>query len=328
MTIAPQPHSRPELPAAELRRAGADHARSQAADHQAMRRSVRGLFDGDTPFAVRAQALVGRRRFLQLGGFSVATAAVLSACAGTESDIGRIGDAPPLATLPDAEVNDIVLLRTASSIERSAIAVYDLVLGNSALLDPALTDVAKRFRDDHLGHADIFDALTTEAGGEAWTCGNPRIDELLIAPVVAQIVGDASADILPSDDVRRDVLNFAHGLETLAGETYQALVQAVSTPELRKAAMQVGSQEVRHAALFALAITGRPDGFIPPAEAPADPPPIPVVYAIPAAFGQLAGTQIVVGAPDELGQRRAFNLDTPSLNTFVYEYMDESFCIG
>jgi rubrerythrin len=308
----------------ELRRLATEHGRTAGADQRALRTAVRGLFDGDAPTSLRTEAIVGRRRFLQLGGFSVATAAVLAACGGTDSDIGRVGDAPPLATLPDAEVNDIVLLRTASSIERTAISVYDLVIGNADLLDPALDDVAKRFRDDHAAHADVFDALTSEAGGTVWNCGNPRIDELLIAPVVARIVGDG-ADIPPSDEPRRDVLNLAHGLETLAGETYQALVQSLTTNSLRQAAMQVGVQEVRHAALLALTITGRPAGYL-QTEAPAEPPPIPTVYALPAPFGQLAGTQIVVGAPDELGQRVSFALNTPSLNTFVYEYLDDAAC--
>ena len=268
---------------------------------------------------------VGRRRFLQIGGLSVATATLVAACGGAESNSGaRVGVAPERTDLPDAIVNDVVLLRTASSLERSAIAVYDAVIGNPDLLAASLQDAAKRFRDDHIAHAELFEQLTTDAGGEAWTCGNPRIDELLAAPVFAAITGAAAsgtvAAVPASDDAHRDVLSFAHALEDLATQTYQALVPQFSEPELRSKAMAVGSQEARHSSLLALAITGRTDGYIVQA-APADPPQIPTVYAIPSTFGLQDGTQLVVGAQDEVGQRKTYNLETPSLNTFVYEYL-------
>ena len=309
----------------ELRRAARDMNATAATDTKAMGSMLRAVLDSDLTPAQRSVAFVGRRRFLHVGGFSVATAAVLAACGGTESPgVARIGVAPERTDLPPAVVNDIVLLRTAASVERSAIAVYDLVIGNSDLLDPALDDVVKRFRDDHLAHADLIDGLTIEAGGEPWTCGNPRIDELLIAPLVLLITGaPASVDtpeVPPSDDPRRDVLNVAHGLETMAGETYQAFVPLLSQPSMRQSAMTAASHEARHAALLAITITGRPDGYV-QGEAPPDPPPIPTVFAIPGQFGSLAGTTVVVGAQDELGQRRTFSIDTPSLNTYVYEFL-------
>jgi rubrerythrin len=268
---------------------------------------------------------VGRRRFFQIGGLSVATATLVAACGGAESNSGaRVGVAPERTALPDAVVNDVVLLRTASSLERSAIAVYDAVIGNTDLLAAALQDAAKRFRDDHVAHAELFEQLTTDAGGEPWQCGNPRIDQLVVAPVFAAIQGAKAsgtvAEVPASDDPQRDVLNFAHALEDLAAQTYQALVPQFSEPELRRQAMVIGSQEARHSSLLALAITGRTDGYV-MLEAPADPPQIPVVYAIPSTFGLQDGTQLVVGAQDEVGQRKTYNLETPSLNTFVYEYL-------
>ena len=51
---------------------------------------------------------------------------------------------------------------------------------------------------------------------------------------------------------------------------------------------------------------------------------IPTVTAIPSQFGGLAAIQIVVGAGDENGTRLKLNLETPSLNSFVYEYMKPS----
>ncbi|MEX1105440.1 MAG: hypothetical protein WEB78_04520, partial [Ilumatobacteraceae bacterium] len=209
----------------DLRRALREMGATAQSDHRAMRTTMRALFHSDASPDQRRAALVGRRRFLTLGGLSVATASVVAACGGAESSgVARVGLAPTRTELPDASPNDVVYLRTASSIEYSAIAVYDMVIGNTDLLAAELQDAAKRFRDDHAGHAAIFEDLTTEAGGEPWTCGNPRMDEFLVAPVVAKIIGDEATNTPPSDDPQRDTANFAHALENLAGESYQMFV--------------------------------------------------------------------------------------------------------
>lgn len=299
------------------------------AEHRAMATAMNAMFESSTTAQQRRHALLGRRSFLQIGGFSVATAAVLAACGGNDgAGLARVGNAPTTVPLPDPIVNDGVLLRTASSLEHSAIAVYDLVIGNADLLDPSLDDIARRFRDDHVGHAALFEKLTADIGAEPWTCSNPRIDEFLVAPILKAITGapatEDAAEVPATDDAKRDVLHFAHGLESLAGATYQALVPLLSVASLRQESVVIGTHEVRHAALLALVITGRPDGYVPPVEAPIDPPEFPVVYAIPSTFGRLGAQQIVIGAPNESGVRAAFNLDTPSLNTFVYDYMTPS----
>jgi len=352
---------RPDLPAAELRRAARDLSRTAERDHAAMTRTMHALLESPASPQQRLHALLGRRRFLQIGGFAVATSAVIAACGGTEAGgVARVGDAPSTTALPDPMVNDVVLLRTASSVEHSAIAVYDLVVDDPELLDPALRPVVQRFRDDHAGHAALFERLTREAGGEPWTCGNPRIDEFVVTPILRAITGAAATttttEIAPSDDPRRDVLHVAHAFEELAGSTYQALVQALSQPSLRGDAIVVGSHEVRHAALLAIAITGAPEGYFAPssaeaAEEAAAPTTtasptttqdiaapggsesegaggsgapvqqIPPVYAVAGQYGSLGGVQLVVGSPDESGNRTTVNLETPSLNTFVYEYL-------
>ena len=265
--------------------------------------------------------LVGRRRFLALGGLTVASAAALSACGGSSSSgsVARVGLAPVRTSLPEAVVNDVVLLRTAASLERSIAAAYADVIGNTELLAADYEDAAVRFRADHEANAEAIDDIVTGLGGEPWPCGNPRVDLLVVGAMFTQIEGDEAAGIKPSDDPQRDVLNMLHGLETMATQSHQSFVAQLSDPELRKAVITVGAQEARHAAYLAMRITGVPDGYVPPADPPADAPKIPVVYAIPAPFGQLGGEQIVVGAENEDGVRRAFNLDTPSLNTFVYE---------
>jgi rubrerythrin len=344
----------------ELRSLGATAGR----DARAAQRVYSQLFDAPADALSGRRALFGRRDILRIGGLGVATAAVISACGEHErGEVGRVGAVPSTAALPDAVVTNVALLRTASSLEHSVINVYRQVIGNSDLLDPKLDDVAKRFMEDHQGHAELFEELTADAGGEPWMCGNPKIDDVIINPILARITQGSAATataaaVEASDDPRRDVLNFAHGLESLAGATYQAFVALFSDPSLRRDAMTVGAREARHAALLALTINpDRPGGLVNFADAvnaePASPPTtvpqttttlqnianapgaavpspstpavpqteIPTVTAIPSQFGTLAAIQLVVGRGDENGTRLKVNLETPSLNSFVYEYM-------
>jgi rubrerythrin len=336
---------RPDISRDQLRRELRDAAAAAPAANRAAEVAIRAAFESDASPADRAAAVVGRRRFITIGGATIATAALMAACAeDPRTGIARVGVAPSTTKLPDPVVDDVVLLRTASSLEHSAIAVYDAVIGHTDLLDAAYQDVAKRFRDDHAGHAALFEKLTASVGGTPWTTGNPRIDQVVLAPIERAIFGGQKTDLLPetpaSDDVKRDVLNLAYALESLAGETYQALVPLLNDASARKEAVTIGTHEVRHAALLAMAITGKPGGYFNPADIAAatlqTPPtvapattvkgatpatPIPTVYAIPSVFALLGQVQLVVGKPNEAGTRLTTNLETPSLNTFVYEYM-------
>lgn len=304
-----------------------------------------------------------RRDVLRIGGLSVATAAVISACVEhVRGEVGRVGAVPTTAKLPDAIVTNVTLLRTASSLEHSIVNVYDQIIGKSNLLDPKHNDMFTRFRDDHVSDAKVFEDLTTAAGGTAWTCGNPKLDDVIMNPVLNRVTKATPATtiskaIQPSDNPHRDMLNFAHGLESLGAATQQAFVSLFTDPALRAKAMTVGAREARHAALLALTINpDRPGGLVNFTDAvnaePASPPTtvapttttqniaapagggkpaaavqlteIPSLTAIPSQFGGLAAVQIVVGAGDENGTRLKLNLETPSLNSFVYEYVKPS----
>lgn len=351
--------TRPDISRDQLRRELRADSAENAAGLRSLQPVIEALFSSPTSGHNRAATLFGRRRFLTIGGISVATAGLLAACAEShDAGIARVGDAPTATPLLEAVVNDVVLLRTASSLEHSAIAVYESALANSDLLDAAaFGDVVKRFRDDHQAHAALFEQMTKDLGGEPWTCGNPRFDEVVVAPVLRAITGAPATNLLPatapSDDMRRDVLNFAHALESIAGSTYQGLVPALSLPNLRKDVVLVGAQEARHAALLAILITGRPDGYADPsdvqnatlvaptttaaptttqniaapttqagAQAPPDATAILPVYAMPGTFGLLSQVQLVLGRPNEAGTRLTVNIETPSLNSYIYEFIE------
>jgi len=77
-----------------------------------------------TPFQ---KARFGRRKLLHTGGLTLSLGAIIAACGedragGTEP--GRVGNAPDVTPLPAGEVDDVVLLRTAQSLEHSALDAY------------------------------------------------------------------------------------------------------------------------------------------------------------------------------------------------------------
>ena len=137
--------------------------------------------------------------------------------------------------------------------------------------------------------------------------------------ILGAINGDGA--VAPSDDPARDALNTMFAMETYIAESHQAFVPMLSAPALRQAAITIGGEAARHAAVLALEITGRPDGYL-EIEAPAEPPQIPTAYALSSLYGQLGGQTLVVGAQDEVGQRQNIALASPSFNTFVYEFTD------
>jgi hypothetical protein len=346
----------------EVRRQLRSLGRDQTTTNQAMRRVLRGAL---AQSADRDRGAIDRRQLLRLGGLTVAGSAVIAACGGDANTIGRVGSVESEEGLPNAGVNDIVLLRTATSLEYSALRVYEQAGGLGVITGTAL-EYVKRFVDDHEGHKALFQSLTEEAGGVAWETTNCKLDSILIDPAIERIVKgapatDTSEAIGPSSDdendpgrLLRDLLHVAHALESMAGSAYQMLVGMFEDAALRRDALLVGATEARHSALLALTINAdRPSGWVPSdvvvdAEAEATEAPDttvqdiaanttpategegdeptgtvdPPVTAVPSQFGSLAAVQIVVGLPDANGSRLKANVETPSLNSLIYEYLD------
>lgn len=273
-----------------------------------------------------AQNALSRRRFLVAGGATITFGALVAACGGSESTgIARIGNAPDPNELPDGKVTDVTLLRTATSLEYNAIFVYEAAADAGFLSGDAAT-LAQRFLRDHRAHAQATAALTEELGGKAFEKPNPRLQAIYVEPALALITGDEASGAAPTDDPAADVLALAYALETLAGATYQSYVPLFNDKALRAAAMGIGEEEARHAAVLgALANPTRlvssfglsiPADFREDTEVPA------VAYAVPSAFGTLAPVPVTLGPANESGVRTTVNLETPSLNSMVYEYLD------
>lgn len=175
-----------------------------------------------------------RRRFLQIGGVSILSAAVFAAC-GDDND-GASGDAPKNG---DGTAMDITILRTASSLEHVAIDVYQKAIDNASALGitAAVADVAKLFQSQHRDHAGLFEGATTEAGGTAFTIANPAVMDQLMPRITAL-------------KTEADVLTLARDLEQVAAATYQSTVGAFDNLAYNAAAMSVGGVEARHAAVL------------------------------------------------------------------------------
>lgn len=256
-----------------------------------------------------------RREVLRTGGLAISLGALLAACGSDRGGVtapGRVGFEPvPDEPERDLTVDDVVLLRTAQSLEHTAIALHTALL-ELGLFGSAAT-VAERFVADHEAHAEALGGLITDAGGTPYACANEFLMNRAVEPVLAAIES--------SDDAERDTFAAAYAFESWLGASHQALVSQLSDPALRSAVAGVCGDEHRHAATVALAINDDPigpelggDGDAADAEG------FPVAYAIPATFGQVGGISLVVGdLDDESASRVTVTLQTPAQNTFVYD---------
>ena len=230
----------------ELRRATRDLASEHAQTLRPFRDGLARLFDRtDVPADLKAEAVLGgvaRRRFLRIGATSVAAAAVLAACGG--DDDGSAAGEATTTTVSKATPGDITILRTASSLELVAVAVYDQAIKSGVVTTPAVLEAARTFMDQHKDHAATFEALTKKLGGEPYTTANPAVTQQL-QPRTAALAAE------------QDVVALALELERAAAATYLSSVGTFGDTSLNEVVMSVGGVEARHATVLA-AVLGQP----------------------------------------------------------------------
>ena len=262
-------------------------------------------------------ARLGRRSVLRNGLLAVGAGAFLAACGDREgsTDPGRIGNAAPPPTLPETgEITDVTWLRTMQSLEHSMLALYAGLSEHGGLPGEA-APLAERFVADHERTAAALGALITAAGGTEFACENPFFSDRYVAPVLAGI--DAEGN-----DVERDIAQIASSFEEWTGRSFQAVVaREWEDPSLRPAMAVFAGEANRRAAGLALALS--PDTVLSPAligeplEAGEDG--FPVLYAIPARFGQVSGIELRHGAPNQDGAYATIALQTPAANSLAYD---------
>jgi rubrerythrin len=219
-----------------------DHARSLSP----LRAALTRLFGDDRVGGdVKADVVLGglhRRRFLRVGATSVATAAVLAAC-GTNEHLTAPKAGETTTTVKGAP-GDLTVLRTASSLELVAVAVYTAATKSGLVKTAAVVDAVKTFTTHHREHATLFESLTKRLGGQAYATANPVLTQQLQPRV----------DALKTE---QDVLALALDVERAAAATYLGSVGRFTDPTLNEAIMSVGGVEARHAAVLA-SVLGQP----------------------------------------------------------------------
>lgn len=184
-----------------------------------------------------------RRGFLVAGGGSVLAAAVLAACGTDEEPSLPVSGQPTTTntfTGQEVEVSDEALLRTAQSYEILAVEVYDDLFA-SGLLDGEreLEQTLELFRDQHEEHGEFFGEAVVELGGRQAREANQVALQEVVTPALETVTDVDTAAA------------FAHTLETIVAQTYEAFVEVMLEPVNRQAVMSVGGVEARHAALVA-----------------------------------------------------------------------------
>lgn len=237
----------------EARAIEAEHQDALKADRVMLDRLVNGdgaQLDAGTKAAIITGGL-NRRKVLMFGGVAVVTSAVFAACKGATPAVS-ITPATTTTTALHGNESDIAILRTASSIEALAMAVYGTAIVTQLVKTSATLNLLKVFQMQHSQHLDLFQRTTRSAGGTAYGDPNPVLLQQVIQPRVAALTSEA------------DVVDLAYDLEHLAAATYQADIGMFSAPAFNTTLASVGATEARHVALLAVlggkSATGTPDG--------------------------------------------------------------------
>lgn len=248
-----------DIPHDEVRRELRAADRQHRASLDGWRSALRRTFDPEArgrPSAAARAALVQvptRRQFLRIGGATVAGAALLVACSdddesATSTAVSTTAATTPPTTGASATADDLVLLRTAQSIEVLAIDAYQAAIDSGLVTTPAIVDAATLFQDQHRDHAGALSATTSGLGGTPYDQANPYLQEQVVGPALAAVTDELS------------VVRLALDLEDVAAQTYALAGGVLSTPVLRQTIMSIGGVEARHAAV----LRGVVDGAGPP----------------------------------------------------------------
>ena len=211
-----------------------------------------------------------RRDLFKFGGATILGVAVLAACGSDSADApaatnaagttaGTTAATTPASTTPamtttagtDAPSTtaansgemDLVLARTAASLEKLAVDTYGAAGG--LITTPAVLAAATMFAGHHQMHLDALNAVITGAGGTAITQMNQAVYDALVKPAI------------DSAKTETDAVNLALALEEAAAQTYVFAGGALSTPGLRSTIMTIGGVEARHAAVLRMAALGQ-----------------------------------------------------------------------
>jgi rubrerythrin len=228
----------------EVRRQLRDTTRHHDESLPGFAEALKRLFDPDTrmPDGVRAGALgvPSRRAFLTIGGISVVGSVVLAACGHSpQNQVAQTGTTPvqpssTTTTAPGSTATNMVLLRTAQSLELLAVSAYQSILAKNVLKSADVKAAMSLFRDQHQDHAGLVAKATTDLGGEPFDKANPYLDYEVLQPTLKGVTDQDTA------------LKLAATIENTAVSTYVQAAGVLTTQNLRSAIMSIGATEGRH----------------------------------------------------------------------------------
>jgi len=228
----------------EIRRQLAESEREHAEAVPRFRELLKRLFDHESgvpaPYKAGLLGVPSRRSFLTLGGVAVAGSAVLASCATPKPKqlaVSGSTEAPPpstTTTAPGSKATDLILLRTAQSIEVLAVSTYDKALATGLVTTTSVADALKLFRSQHQDHADLLAKATKDQGGTPYDTANIYLDVEVVTPALTAATDQA------------EIVALGVQLENLAAQTYAKGGKVLSIPDLRAAIMSIGATEARH----------------------------------------------------------------------------------
>jgi rubrerythrin len=205
-----------------------------------------------------------RRDLFKIGGAAIVGAAVLAACGSDDKPSATTAapttGAPTTAAATTAPSTtaasttmagsdtttaggdlpmDLVLAKTAASLEKLAVDAYGTAAG--LIKTKAVLDAATMFAGHHQMHLDALNAVITNAGAKEVTEMNQAVFDAIVKPALDKAKTEA------------DAVMIALTLEEAAAQTYTFAGGTLSTPELRQVIMTIGGVEARHAAVLRMA---------------------------------------------------------------------------
>lgn len=242
----------------ELRAVEADHQASMAPWREALKRIFAEKGSG-IPATAKAELLgvpaPGRRQFFKFGGATIIGAAIMAACGDDDDDDGSGPGSGSGSGDSAATEMDVVLLRTATSLELLAVEAYQVAIDSGVVTTRSIADAAVLFQSHHQEHAEALQGATEANGGTPFTEPNQFVFDNVVTPALPSLTSETA------------IVGFAATLEDAAAQTYAFAAGALSTPEFRQTIMSIGGVEARHLAILR---TSLGDPAVPVAFLPTD----------------------------------------------------------
>jgi hypothetical protein len=235
----------------ELKAIDADNRAIMPKWYEALRQIVGGdaKMSTDEKAALLGLPAPGRRTFFKVGGATLMGAAVLAAC-GSDDDSGSTTTTTAAAGADNGSNGDgdpdmdLALARTAASLEKLAVDVYQTAIDSGLVTTAAIGDAAGLFQSHHQDHLDALNGAISGAGGEEVDEANAAVFDALVQPALDALSDEAG------------VVTLALDLELAAAQTYVFAGGVLSVPALRSTIMTIGGIEARHAAVLQVAAQG------------------------------------------------------------------------